>query len=64
LGSTRSEAETQRFRLRDGVGGGLEDREREPRSDQPKRFFLLDGHILSYRAYFALPSSLATSRAR
>jgi DNA polymerase-1 len=29
----------------------------EPR----KRIFLLDGHSLSYRAYFALPTSLATS---
>jgi DNA polymerase I len=26
-----------------------------------KRLFLLDGHSLSYRAYFALPTSLATS---
>jgi DNA polymerase-1 len=26
-----------------------------------KRIFLLDGHSLSYRAYFALPTSLATS---
>jgi DNA polymerase-1 len=27
----------------------------------PKRLFLLDGHSLSFRAYFALPPSLATS---
>jgi DNA polymerase I len=27
----------------------------------PKRLFLLDGHSLSYRAFFALPPSLATS---
>ncbi len=27
----------------------------------PKRLFLLDGHSLSYRAFFALPTSLATS---
>src|ERR687891_3009475 len=26
-----------------------------------KRIFLLDGHSLSYRAYFALPTTLATS---
>ncbi|HSJ50901.1 MAG TPA: 5'-3' exonuclease H3TH domain-containing protein, partial [Actinomycetota bacterium] len=31
--------------------------EREP----PKRLFLLDGHSLSYRAFFALPTSLATT---
>ncbi|HYU94046.1 MAG TPA: hypothetical protein VEN95_11290 [Actinomycetota bacterium] len=30
-------------------------------SDPPKRFFLLDGHSLSYRAFFALPQSLTTS---
>ena len=29
--------------------------------DPPKRLFLLDGHSLSYRAYFALPPDLATS---
>ncbi len=33
-----------------------------PRSaDPPRRLFLLDGHSLSYRAYFALPPSLATT---
>jgi DNA polymerase-1 len=33
-----------------------------PRSSDPsKRLFLLDGHSLSYRAFFALPSTLATS---
>ncbi|MGZ5306795.1 MAG: 5'-3' exonuclease, partial [Actinomycetota bacterium] len=26
-----------------------------------KRIFLLDGHSLAYRAYFALPTTLATS---
>lgn len=30
-------------------------------SGHPKRIFLLDGHSLAYRAYFALPPSLATS---
>ncbi|MGH2590599.1 MAG: 5'-3' exonuclease, partial [Actinomycetota bacterium] len=30
-------------------------------SDLPKRLFLLDGHSLSYRAFFALPQSLATT---
>jgi DNA polymerase-1 len=29
--------------------------------DRPRRIFLLDGHSLSYRAFFALPSSLATT---
>ena len=29
--------------------------------DLPKRLFLLDGHSLSYRAFFALPKDLATS---
>jgi DNA polymerase-1 len=30
-------------------------------SEPPKRLFLLDGHSLSYRAFFALPTSLATT---
>jgi DNA polymerase-1 len=30
-------------------------------SESPKRLFLLDGHSLSYRAFFALPTSLATT---
>jgi DNA polymerase I len=30
-------------------------------SDPPRRLFLLDGHSLSYRAFFALPTSLVTS---
>jgi DNA polymerase I len=30
-------------------------------AETPKRLFLLDGHSLSYRAFFALPPSLATS---
>ena len=29
--------------------------------DERKRIFLLDGHSLAYRAYFALPATLATS---
>ncbi len=29
--------------------------------DAPKRLFLLDGHSLAYRAFFALPATLATS---
>ena len=29
--------------------------------DAPRRLFLLDGHSLSYRAYFALPPTLATT---
>ena len=32
-----------------------------PTGDRPKRLFLLDGHSLAYRAFFALPTSLATS---
>jgi DNA polymerase I len=37
--------------------------ERAPatRTDEPRRLFLLDGHSLAYRAFFALPPSLATS---
>ncbi|MEX2203124.1 MAG: DNA polymerase I [Actinomycetota bacterium] len=30
-------------------------------TEAPKRLFLLDGHSLSYRAFFALPTSLATT---
>ena len=30
-------------------------------SDDRRRLFLLDGHSLAYRAYFALPTSLATT---
>src|SRR5262245_61567076 len=30
-------------------------------SDPPRRLFILDGHSLAYRAFFALPSSLATT---
>src|SRR3989441_9085237 len=30
-------------------------------AERPKRIFLLDGHSLSYQAFFALPVSLATS---
>ena len=29
--------------------------------DAPRRMFLLDGHSLAYRAFFALPPTLATS---
>jgi DNA polymerase-1 len=32
-----------------------------PSNDPPQRLFLLDGHSLAYRAFFALPASLATS---
>ena len=28
---------------------------------EPRRLFLLDGHSLAYRAFFALPPTLATS---
>jgi DNA polymerase-1 len=35
--------------------------EQEPDQDGRKRLFLLDGHSLSYRAFFALPTSLATT---
>ena len=37
----------------------MSDRPDDP--DGSKRLFLLDGHSLAYRAFFALPSSLATS---
>jgi DNA polymerase-1 len=30
-------------------------------SEEPRRLFLLDGHSLAYRAFFALPATLATS---
>ena len=30
-------------------------------SDGPRRLFILDGHSLAYRAFFALPSTLATT---
>src|SRR5215212_5168004 len=30
-------------------------------ADSPRRLFLLDGHSLAYRAFFALPMSLATT---
>jgi DNA polymerase-1 len=30
-------------------------------TDTPRRLFLLDGHSLAYRAFFALPATLATS---
>ena len=30
-------------------------------SETPRRLFLLDGHSLAYRAFFALPATLATS---
>ena len=29
--------------------------------DRPRRLFLLDGHSLSFRAFYALPTSLATT---
>src|SRR5205085_8788359 len=35
--------------------------EQHSEPDGRKRLFLLDGHSLSYRAFFALPTSLATT---
>ncbi|HET9310253.1 MAG TPA: DNA polymerase I [Actinomycetota bacterium] len=35
--------------------------ERSAEPDGPRRLFLLDGHSLAYRAFFALPPTLATS---
>src|SRR5919108_3915371 len=32
-----------------------------PTSDPPRRLLILDGHSLAYRAFFALPSTLATT---
>ena len=34
---------------------------RAPAADPPPRLFILDGHSLAYRAFFALPSTLATT---
>ena len=33
----------------------------DPATEQPLRLFILDGHSLAYRAFFALPSTLATT---
>jgi DNA polymerase-1 len=33
----------------------------ETATDPPRRLFILDGHSLAYRAFFALPSTLATT---
>ena len=33
----------------------------EAAADPPRRLFILDGHSLAYRAFFALPSTLATT---
>jgi DNA polymerase I len=33
----------------------------DPTDGQPRRLFILDGHSLAYRAFFALPSTLATT---
>jgi len=46
-----------------GVLGGRYHEDVTPSGDAepPKRLFLLDGHSLAYRAFFALPPSLATS---
>jgi DNA polymerase-1 len=35
-----------------------------PNGDQPKELFLIDGNSLAYRAFFALPESIATSDGR
>ena len=37
------------------------ERRRAADGDAPRRLFLLDGHSLAYRAFFALPPTLATS---
>ena len=29
---------------------------------EPRKLVVIDGHALAYRAYFALPADLATSR--
>ena len=48
---------------REGVGERARIRRVTPSNgpDGPKRIFLLDGHSLAYRAFFALPVTLATS---
>jgi DNA polymerase I len=33
----------------------------DPSPERPRRLFILDGHSLAYRAFFALPSTLATT---
>jgi DNA polymerase-1 len=43
------------------VTGGDYDTRVTPSDPTPLRLFLLDGHSLAYRAFFALPPSLATS---
>jgi DNA polymerase I len=45
------------------VGGGSYDDEVSPLDapSDPPRLFLLDGHSLAYRAFFALPDTLATT---
>jgi DNA polymerase-1 len=38
-----------------------QEQKHEQAKERPKRIFLLDGHSLSYRAFFALPAELATT---
>src|ERR671925_790486 len=66
VGFTSRSFATERRRTRPGKGASdasvtIEAPVTSRVSDQPKRLFLLDGHSLSYRAFFALPTSLATT---
>src|ERR671923_281445 len=66
VGFTSRSFATERRRTRPGKGASdasvtIEAPVTSRVSDQPKRLFLLDGHSLSYRAFFALPTSLQTT---
>ena len=56
-----------RTRLREGTSHGaatisaVAPPSSDTASDPPLRLFILDGHSLAYRAFFALPSTLATT---
>src|ERR1700754_371660 len=42
----------------------LDDRMAQQNGDPPRELFLIDGNSLAYRAFFALPESIATSDGR
>jgi DNA polymerase I len=44
-----------------GYDGAVAPPSTDASPDQPRRLFILDGHSLAYRAFFALPSTLATT---
>ena len=55
----------EKFAAGTRVGGrGYDGAVAPPSTDaplEPRRLFILDGHSLAYRAFFALPSTLATT---